>query len=80
MTPLLELGTPATLFADPERASWGTFAVSADGRRFLSPSADRRGAEQPHGRPQLASRARSARKSMNIGTVVRPWPAELARR
>ena len=45
--PSLELGTPATLFAVPERASWGDFAVSVDGQRFLSISLDSRGDEQP---------------------------------
>ena len=46
-TPVLELGTPATLFAVSERASWGDFAVSPDGQRFLSISYESRGSEQP---------------------------------
>ena len=46
-TPVLELGTPATLFAVPERASWRDFAVSPDGQQFLSISPDSRGSEQP---------------------------------
>jgi Tol biopolymer transport system component len=46
-TPVLELGTPATLFTVPERASWSDFAVSPDGRRFLSISSESRGFEQP---------------------------------
>jgi serine/threonine protein kinase len=43
----LELGTPATLFVVPERASWRDFAVSADGQRLLSISSVSRGSEQP---------------------------------
>jgi serine/threonine protein kinase/Tol biopolymer transport system component len=46
-TPPLQLGTPTTLFVVPERAEWDDFAVSADGRRFLSISSDGRGSEQP---------------------------------
>jgi hypothetical protein len=46
-TPVLELGTPATLFAVPERASWSDFAVSPEGQRFLSISSESRGFEQP---------------------------------
>ena len=46
-TPVLELGTPETLFAVSERASWGDFAVSPDGQRFLSISYESRGSEQP---------------------------------
>jgi serine/threonine protein kinase len=46
-TPVLELGTPATLFAVSERASWDDFAVSPDGQRFLSISSESRGSEQP---------------------------------
>jgi Tol biopolymer transport system component len=46
-TPVLELGTPATLFAVSKRASWGDFAVSPDGQRFLSISSESRGSEQP---------------------------------
>jgi serine/threonine protein kinase/Tol biopolymer transport system component len=46
-TPVLELGSSATLFAVTERASWGDFAVSPDGQRFLSISYESRGSEQP---------------------------------
>jgi Tol biopolymer transport system component len=46
-TPVLELGTSARLFAVSERASWGDFAVSPDGQRFLSISYESRGSEQP---------------------------------
>lgn len=45
--PLLELGTPAILFSLPERSTWVDFAVSADGKRFLSIVSDVRGSEQP---------------------------------
>jgi serine/threonine protein kinase/Tol biopolymer transport system component len=45
--PSLELGTPATLFALPERPAWGDFAVHPDGRRFLSVVFEVRGTEQP---------------------------------
>jgi Tol biopolymer transport system component len=46
-TPVLVLGTPATLFAVSERASWRDFAVAPDGQRFLSISSESRGSEQP---------------------------------
>ena len=46
-TPSLALGTSATLFAVPERTSWGDFAVSPDGRRLLSISYESRGSDQP---------------------------------
>ncbi len=46
-TPVLEFGTPASLFAVSERASWDDFAVSVDGQRFLSISSVSRGSEQP---------------------------------
>ena len=45
--PLLELGTPATLFAVPERASWRDFGMSADGQQLLSISLVGRASEQP---------------------------------
>ena len=45
--PSLQLGTPATLFVLPERPLWGDFAVSPDGKRFLSTVYDVRGNEQP---------------------------------
>jgi len=45
--PSLELGTPATLFVLPERPRWGEFAVSRDGKRFLSIVFDVLGGEQP---------------------------------
>ena len=46
-TPALELGPASTLFAVSDRASWGDFAVSPDGQRFLSISSESRGSEQP---------------------------------
>jgi Tol biopolymer transport system component len=45
--PSLQLGTPITLFAVPERAAWSDFAVSGDGRRFFAISFESRGSEQP---------------------------------
>jgi hypothetical protein len=45
--PSLELGTPAILFTLPERSTWGDFAVSADGTRFLAIVSDVRASEQP---------------------------------
>jgi dipeptidyl aminopeptidase/acylaminoacyl peptidase len=44
--PSLELGTPVTLFVVREPL-WGDFAVSPDGKRFLSIVFDVRGNEQP---------------------------------
>lgn len=45
--PSVRIGTPATLFAVPERGAWSDFAISRDGRRFLAVSPERRGSEQP---------------------------------
>jgi hypothetical protein len=46
-SPSLDVGVPATLFALPERQMWDDFAVSVDGKRFLSAVNDVRGNEQP---------------------------------
>jgi serine/threonine protein kinase len=45
--PSIELGTPTTLFALPDRPAWGDFAVSPDGKRFLAVVSDVIASEQP---------------------------------
>ena len=46
-TPALALGATRRLFSLPKGESWTDFAMSTDGRRFLSISPVSRGDEQP---------------------------------
>ena len=71
---MLELGTPATLFAVSERASWGDFAVSPDGQRFLSISYESRGSEQPSRSSSTGLQRPRGDEAENGGGFLSPLP------
>ena len=76
--PTFSAGKPTLLFEGPYVPTPRSFPDydGLAGRPALSDAQGRRASAGAHAnqcRAELASRARSARKSMNIGTVVRPW-------